>query len=222
MFIIEDRLLDKSEDQVKCLLNYPVIKLINNENGFVEYINRKIYEDVLCFKDVVEQILKEEDINSVVNLMTEYTISFNKNNIISIPIEFSQFIELYNINYINSYNYDFNEEKEIKLRDIFDELIDYKTFIGNMVKIQLAMMLDNNEEIGINNYDLINMIYNIEIYEDQAFYLEEDGLVICLSSYEMGSNIRKILEFKIMYEDAKYYFSDYFLRGVISESTTTL
>ncbi|WP_164488943.1 DUF3298 and DUF4163 domain-containing protein [Romboutsia sp. Marseille-P6047] len=222
MFIIEDRLLDKSEDQVKCLLNYPVIKLINNENGFVEYINRKIYEDVLCFKDVVEQILKEEDINSVVNLMTEYTISFNKNNIISIPIEFSQFIELYNINYINSYNYDFNEEKEIKLRDIFDELIDYKTFIGNMVKIQLAMMLDNNEEIGISNYDLINMIYNIEIYEDQAFYLEEDGLVICLSSYEMGSNIRKILEFKIMYEDAKYYFSDYFLRGVISESTTTL
>lgn len=222
MFIIEDRLLDKSEDQVKCLLNYPVIKLINNENGFVEYINRKIYEDVLCFKDVVEQILKEEDINSVVNLMTEYTISFNKNNIISIPIEFSQFIELYNINYINSYNYDFNEEKEIKLRDIFDELIDYKTFIGNMVKIQLAMMLDNNEELEISNYDLINMIYNVEIYDDQVFYLEDDGLVICISSYEMGSNSRSILEFKIMYEDAMYYFSDYFLRGVISESTTTL
>ena len=222
MFIIEDRFLNKDEEQVKYLLNYPAIKILNKENGYIEYINRKIYEDVLCFKDVVKEILIEEKSNLALNLITKYTIAFNKNNIISIPMEFSQFIDLYNINYINSYNYDINEEKQIKLKDVFDELIDYKTFVGNMIKIQLAMMLDNNEELEISNYDLINMIYNVEIYDDQVFYLEDDGLVICISSYEMGSNSRSILEFKIMYEDAMYYFSDYFLRGGISESTTTL
>ena len=77
------------------------------------------------------------------------------------------------------------------------------------------MLEDSSNKQDINEYDLINMIFNLEIYEDQAFYLEDDGLVICLSSYEMGSRSNNVLEFKIMYEDAIDYFSEYFLREIL-------
>lgn len=206
MLIIKNALLDNN-------LNYPVI---NKTNNYINYINTKIQEDVICFKEVIKEILIEEKSNIPLNLKSTYKITFNKNNIISIPMEFTQFIEQYNINYINTYNYDFNLEKEIKIKDIFNEILDYKTFLSNLIKIQMTLMLeDSSNKQDINEYDLINMIFNLEIYEDQAFYLEDDGLVICLSSYEMGSGSNNVLEFKIMYEDAIDYFSEYFLREIL-------
>ncbi len=195
-------------------MNYPVVKLLNKENNFINFINKKIYEDVLCFKEVVQQILSEDcNSNILINLLTEYTVTFNENNIISIPIEFNQFIGLYNISYINSYNYDFNLEKEIKLKDIFDKGIDYKKFLTDTIKLQLSKTLECCEK-EIED-ELINLIYSIKIYEDQPFYLENEGLVICFSSYEMGNSITNILEFKVMYEDAIDYFSDYFISEVL-------
>lgn len=213
MLIIENRIIEKEEKSVRYTLNYPIIKLLNRENNFINFINKKIYEDVLCFKEVVQQILSEDESNILINLLTEYTVTFNENNIISIPIEFNQFIGLYNISYINSYNYDFNLEKEIKLKDIFDKVIDYKKFLTDTIKLQLSRKLECCEK-EIED-ELINLIYSIEIYEDQPFYLESDGLVICFSSYEMGNSITNILEFKVMYEDAIDYFSDYFISEVL-------
>ncbi|MDU2197779.1 MAG: DUF3298 domain-containing protein [Peptostreptococcaceae bacterium] len=213
MLIIENRIIEKEEKSVRYTLNYPVIKLLNKENNFINFINKKIYEDVLCFKEVVQQILSEDESNILINLLTEYTVTFNENNIISIPIEFNQFIGLYNISYINSYNYDFNLEKEIKLKDIFDKGIDYKKFLTDTIKLQLSKTLECCEK-EIED-ELINLIYSIKIYEDQPFYLENEGLVICFSSYEMGNSITNILEFKVMYEDAIDYFSDYFISEVL-------
>lgn len=213
MLIIENRIIEKEEKSVRYTLNYPVIKLLNKENNFINFINKKIYEDVLCFKEVVQQILSEDESNILINLLTEYTVTFNENNIISIPIEFNQFIGLYNISYINSYNYDFNLEKEIKLKDIFDKGIDYKKFLTDTIKLQLSRKLECCEK-EIED-ELINLIYSIKIYEDQPFYLENEGLVICFSSYEMGNSITNILEFKVMYEDAIDYFSDYFISEVL-------
>ena len=207
MLIIENRIIEKEEKSVRYTLNYPVIKLLNKENNFINFINKK------CFKEVVQQILSEDESNILINLLTEYTVTFNENNIISIPIEFNQFIGLYNISYINSYNYDFNLEKEIKLKDIFDKGIDYKKFLTDTIKLQLSKTLECCEK-EIED-ELINLIYSIKIYEDQPFYLENEGLVICFSSYEMGNSITNILEFKVMYEDAIDYFSDYFISEVL-------
>ena len=157
MLIIENRIIEKEEKSVRYTLNYPIIKLLNKENNFINFINKKIYEDVLCFKEVVQQILSEDESNILI---------------------------------------DFNLEKEIKLKDIFDKVIDYKKFLTDTIKLQLSRKLECCEK-EIED-ELINFIYSIEIYEDQPFYLESDGLVICFSSYEMGNSITNILEFKVM------------------------
>lgn len=214
MLKIEAKLLEQEEKDIRYALNYPEIKLANKENNFINYINKNIYEDVLSFKDVVSQIISQEKLDIFINLLTEYRITLNRNNIISIPIEFNQFVGLYNISYINSYNYDLNSEKEIKLKDIFEKEIDYKELLSGLIKVQLTM-LSEDYDIEIDEEELVNLINSIEIYEDQTFYLEEDGLVICFSSYEMGNINTSNLEFKIMYEDGFEYFSYYFIREVL-------
>lgn len=214
MLKIEAKLLEQEEKDIRYALNYPEIKLANKENNFINYINKNIYEDVLSFKDVVSQIISQEKLDIFINLLTEYRITLNRNNIISIPIEFNQFVGLYNISYINSYNYDLNSEKEIKLKDIFEKEIDYKELLSGLIKVQLTM-LSEDYDIEIDEEELVNLINSIEIYEDQTFYLEEDGLVICFSSYEMGNINTSNFEFKIMYEDGFEYFSYYFIREVL-------
>lgn len=214
MLKIEAKLLEQEEKDIRYALNYPEIKLANKENNFINYINKNIYEDVLSFKDVVSQIISQEKLDIFINLLTEYRITLNRNNIISIPIEFNQFVGLYNISYINSYNYDLNSEKEIKLKDIFEKEIDYKELLTGLIKVQLTM-LSEDYDIEIDEEELVNLINSIEIYEDQTFYLEEDGLVICFSSYEMGNINTSNFEFKIMYEDGFEYFSYYFIREVL-------
>lgn len=215
MLIIDNKIIESEEDGIRDYLNYPVLRLLNKENKFINLINKKIYEDILCFNDVSRQILSEYELNTSINILTEYIVRFNKNNIISIPIEFNQFIGLNNISYIKSYNYDFNLEKEINLRDIFDKLIDYKKIIIDAIKFQLSNVLECYETEM--EYELINFIQSIEIYDNQPFYIESDGLVICFSSYEMGSSITSILEFKLMYEDNINYFSDYFISEILSK-----
>ena len=83
MLIIENGIIEKEEKSVRYVLNYPIIKLLNKENNFMNFINKRIYEDVLCFKEVVQQILSEDESNILTNLLTEYTVTFNENNIIS-------------------------------------------------------------------------------------------------------------------------------------------
>ena len=213
MLIIDNRIIEKEEKCIRYSLNYPVIKLLNKENNFMNFINKKIYEDILCFNDVSKQILSSDKSNILINLLTEYTVKFNKNNIISIPIEFNQLIGLNNISYINSYNYDFNLEKEIKLKDIFEKEIDYKKILIDKIKSQIVNILECCEK-EIEN-DLVNFINSIEIYDNQPFYIESDGLVICFSSYEMGNSITNILEFKLMYDDIIDCFSDYFISEIL-------
>ena len=72
MLIIKNALLDNN-------LNYPVI---NKTNNYINYINTKIQEDVICFKEVIKEILIEEKSNIPLNLKSTYKITFNKNNII--------------------------------------------------------------------------------------------------------------------------------------------
>ena len=68
MLVVEEKLLEIEEPNLICSLNYPVIRLLNKENNFINYINKKIYEDVLCFKEVVKKILDEESSDIYMNL----------------------------------------------------------------------------------------------------------------------------------------------------------
>lgn len=135
MVDIKKRYIDIIDKNFNCIIGYPVIENLNNDL-FIEYINKKIYDDILIFKE----ISMDEYIHSNINIIifTEFKEHVNQNNIISISIIFS---EIYNskktINYINTYNFDLKRKRELLIEDIFnkteliDKNIDQKFYITN-------------------------------------------------------------------------------------------
>lgn len=134
MLKIEKSYIDEEYENLNCIIEYPVITNLNN-NLFIEYINKKIHDDILIFKEVSEEYMYSSN-NTIIFI--DFKVHLNKNNIISISIIFS---ELYNfnkiINYINTYNFDLKRKRELLIGDIFnkteliDNNIDQKFYITN-------------------------------------------------------------------------------------------
>lgn len=220
MLSIKKNAIKEENDLLNYKLNYPII--INKEhNNIIDNINQDIYQDIQCFKEIIQS--EEENITHAI---AEYRITLNKNNIISIPIEFSQLIGLYDISYINAYNYDLNLEKEIKLSDLFKSDKKYKEEIKKSIEAKIKSFSEEYEEIYGKKY-LTNIINFITISDEQIFYIEEDKIVICFSSYEMGILFPLLLEFEIYFKDCENYLSKYTLENIYNkedynEATSTI
>lgn len=210
MLSIETINIEKQDNLVIYNLNYPVIKEEQYEKKLINYINNVIHQDVISFKDVVESeiqtLMKRGNYLSYIN--TEYDICYNKNNILSIIVEFSQLSGLYNITYANSYNYDIDLGRMIKLKDIFKPGIDYIDILNTRLRIELEEDRELFEDI-FTEEELDDYIETLSISTNQNFYLSDDGIVICFSSYELDENVPDLLEFKILFEDCEEYLSKY-------------
>ena len=127
MISIETINIEQKDNLAIYNLNYPILKNLKCKDNIVDYINEVIYQDIICFKDVVKDDIDNFRINrnylSYIN--TEYRVDFNRNDIISITLEFSQLSGLYNITYVNSYNYSINLGRQIKLKYIYNKNVDY-------------------------------------------------------------------------------------------------
>ncbi|MGL6106008.1 DUF3298 domain-containing protein [Romboutsia sp.] len=195
-------------------LNYPFIESDEHDQKIINYINEVIYQDIISFKDVVEQelesLISRRNYLSYIN--TEYQVSFNKNNLISLTIEFSQLAGLQNITYSNSYNYDLESGKQIKLRDIFKQGIDYETLLNSSIKKELETMECVTDEIG--EEEIRDYLDNLIICYDQNFYIEYDGIAIYFSSYELDQSVSEVVAFKIPFKYCIDYLSKYAMKRV--------
>ena len=214
MVLIQTSSIEKKDNLVVYNLNYPIIKSDNKKN-IINNINKRIYEDIISFKAAIEDIL---DIIPIKNkclyyINTDYYISYNNNDIISIPIEFSQIDGLYNISYINSYNYDINLEKEITLEDIFDPTIDYINLIANKIENKIKKL---SKDLSIDKYImLLDYLKDIVLSDNPTFYIDNEGIIICFSSYELDQTIYDISTFKIYFNEDRKYLSKYIIDKVV-------
>ena len=213
MLSIDRKVIEENTKLVRCNLMYPVIKEQDRLDNLTQLINKIIYEDIIAFKDVVIQELDNSELNItdyVLHAITEYRISFNKNDIISIPIEFSQLIGLYDITYVNSYNFDLNLGKSLTLDDIFDKKSEYITKINKELSVRYDYMMSKYTEY----YDQVSKEKFRFINHDQSFYIENDGIVICFSSYEMSKSISYLTEFKLLFSEFEGYLSQYTINNI--------
>lgn len=197
-------------------MNYPKID-IEEENDhvqkFVEVVNKSIKNEVDIFEEIVINTYFEENIIGNVNAISEFQIAFNRGNIISMPMEFTQIIGLTDISHIYSYNYDFNLMKKITLNDLFKQDIDFEKIIESYVMEEIYEILDNyksNMTYGV--YEL--MMEAIYICDDPVFYFNGRELVICISSFELTSQVDNLIEFPISFKKIKNILSDYALRNI--------
>ena len=219
MLSIDRQIIEENNNLVRCSLNYPVIKEQECEGNIIQIINQLIYEDIISFKDVSNDECNNSicSVSSyILNAISEYRITFNKNQIISIPIEFSQLRGLYDITYINSYNYDIALGKCITLNDIFDNDTSYIELINKKILNEINNALN---EYRYDYYDgEVEEVEEVEeikfIYDTEDFYIEDNGIVICFSSYEASKDIPHCIELKLLFADYKEYLSRYTIDNI--------
>lgn len=214
MLSIQTSRIEKKDNLSVYNLNYPIIKS-ENKKDIISHINKRILEDIVSFKSAVEDIINtlSSKSNHLSCVNTDYVITYNYNNIISIPIEFSQLDGLYNISYINSYNYDINLEKEIKLDDLFNPKIDYTEIITKKIESKIKEL---SKELSVDKYIVVlDYLKDIILCDNPTFYISKDSVVICFSSYELDPTIPDISTFKISFEEDKEYLSKYILDRVL-------
>lgn len=216
MINIAGKLISNKVNNIRFFLNYPKLD-IEEENDhvqkFVELVNKSIKNEVDIFEEIVINTYFEENIIGNVNAISEFQIAFNRGNIISMPMEFTQIIGLTDISHIYSYNYDFNLMKKITLNDIFKQDIDFEKIIESYVMEEIYEILDNyksNRTYGV--YEL--MMEAIYICDDPVFYFNGRELVICISSFELTSQVDNLIEFPISFKKIKNILSDYALRNI--------
>ena len=211
MLLIQTSKIEKKDNLSVYNLNYPIIKS-DDEKNIINHINNRIYEDIIAFKSVVEDIVDINN-NHLSFISTNYYIKYNNNGIISIPIEFTQVDGLYNISYINSYNYDINLEKEINIKDLFKSEVDYMKIINKKIDSKIKELSRN---ISLDKYIMVlDYLKDIIYSDDPTFYISKDGIVICFSSYELDSSIEDISTFQISFIEDINYLSKYIRERVI-------
>ena len=211
MVSIQTSSIEKKDNLSVYNLNYPIIKS-DNEKNIINHINQRIYEDIIAFKSAIEDIAYSKN-NSLSCISTDYYITYNNNGIISIPIEFSQLDGLYNISYINSYNYHINLEKEIDIKDVFNSEIDYMEIIAKKIDNKIKEL---SRELSIDKYIMVlDYLKDIIFSDNPTFYISKDGIVICFSSYELDPSISDLSTFKISFEEDRSYLSNYIIEKII-------
>ena len=188
MLTIKNHQIDIENNNLICNIEYPTIQNTSN-NNLITYINKTIQEDIITFKEVnIDNYLENKH---DLLILANYEITLNKNNLISIPIVFSE-SEKYSrlINYINTYNYDINKNKKIELSDIFKNKFNYTSYINNLIEKQTDTPFRG-------------------ILPDQTFYITPNSIVICFSSYELYNLYSGIQGFEIKFKEIEENLSEY-------------
>ena len=210
IFDIETKSIIEESEFFKARIKYPYLKIkdknINKKSSrveTVENINKDIYRYILEFKNRIKEESKqyEKDYKKIYSKQkdqyvkyqyeaySEYEITYNKNNILSIPITTYEFTGgAHGMTYLKSYNYNLLTGKQIKIKDIFKSGTDYKNIINDSIYKEIEKNKDlyftgENEFKGIKS--------------NQEFYIEEDGIVVYFQLYDIAPYYVGIPKFKI-------------------------
>ncbi|WP_195939928.1 RsiV family protein [Romboutsia sp. 1001713B170131_170501_G6] len=203
MLYVDKNQINEVHKGISYNLNYPIIQIEGINHNNVDKLNKDIYEDVEIFKEVIELQNEFDYISINKNIISEYNVHFNTEDMISIVMEFSQVAGLYGISYINSYNYDLKEDKYITLDDLFKKDSYYIKRINEKIIENIDSILERY------CYDEEDIEGFLGISKDQSFYIEENAVVICFSSYEFDKLISTPIEFKISFYEFEEHLSNY-------------
>ena len=210
IFDIETKSIIEDSEFFKARIKYPFLKIKDKNTNkkdskvkIVESINEEIYEYILEFKNRIKEESKqyEKDYKKIYSKQkeqyvkyqyeaySEYEVTYNKNNILSIPITTYEFTGgAHGMTYLKSYNYNLLTGKQIKIKDIFKSGTDYEKIINDYISKEI----EKNKDLyftGENGFKGIS--------SNQDFYIEKDGLVVYFQRYDIAPYYVGIPKFKI-------------------------
>ncbi|SFJ35269.1 hypothetical protein [Terrisporobacter glycolicus] len=223
MVVIAKELLQYEKDYIKYYINFPKIyyKQDNDKdyikNEMIESVNQIIFEDIMTFMDVVEDTynVNSEEYTHI-NSITEFQVGYLSNDIISLAIEFSQLAGFYDISYLKGYNFDFKLKKNISLKHLFKENVDYIKILKKYILIQAKILISELQKYNEDNlYKIVEE--NICLDEENIFYFTQEYLILPFSSCEIDKEILNLIEFKIPFNKIYNYLSDYAIKNIVKK-----
>lgn len=223
MVVIAKELLQYEKDYIKYYINFPKIyyKQDNDKdyikNEMIESVNQIIFEDIMTFMDVVEDTynVNSEEYTHI-NSITEFQVGYLSNDIISLAIEFSQLAGFYDISYLKGYNFDFKFKKNISLKHLFKENVDYIKILKKYILIQAKMLISELQKYNEDNlYKIVED--NVCLDEENIFYFTQEYLILPFSSCEIDKEILNLIEFKIPFNKIYNYLSDYAIKNIVKK-----
>ena len=111
------------------------------------------------------------------NVVTNYAVTFNKNHILSTIVSLMAFVDNEGPKYnsLNNYNFDLLTGNEFTIGSVFNPNVDYLKVITDYVNYKINQ-----------NKELYYPDATVDISDDQAFYLTEDGIVIYFGEDEIA------------------------------------
>ncbi|RDY23177.1 DUF3298/DUF4163 domain-containing protein [Romboutsia maritimum] len=219
MFTIQTKEIKQESEFFKSDIKYPYLKIkeeyINNNKvnkKHIENINKQIENYIIKFNNKIKKEAKEyqelyetkfsksdEDyVKYQYELISDFKVTYNKNNLISIPITTYAFMGgAHGMTYLKSFNYDLSTGKEIKLKDVFKEDVNYKEIVNSFVKKEI----EKSEDIYFGEKEGFN-----GINENQEFYIEEGKLVIYFQLYDIAPYYVGIPKFEMTVDEFGEYF----------------
>ena len=171
-------------------LQYPSFFSLRNSyfninQNVLNNINSTINSDVFTFKNGVidEEILVNTDNNennqplANYRVITNYANTFNKNSILSTIVSLMAFVnnEGPKYNELNNYNFDLLTGNKFTIGSVFNPNVDYLKVITNYINYKISQ----SKELYYDNVA-------VNISDDQAFYLTDDGIVIYFGEDEIA------------------------------------
>ncbi len=160
-------------------VRYPEFSGVSNAIAMADanlVLKNKIEDSVAVFKeDVVQNARKELSMKSTFD--NAYEIGIITDNVAS--IKFSNYYYIAGMAHPSSYdegfNYDFKNNKEIKLVDLFNQNVDYLSVLSVICRKSLK------EQIGLSEYyseDMVDSGTEPKDYNFSSFVFTKDALII--------------------------------------------
>lgn len=204
----------KRENYFSYNLEYPTFYNFRNtyfkvNPSILSNISSTIKTDINTFKEDLQQ--EEENYNKSApenNLpnrnykaISNYAVTFNKNHILSAIVSIMGFSSDDGPEYNDLYNYNFDllTGNRISLKDIFNRNVDYLKVITDYINYKISQDKDNYYSDS-----------PINIPDDQAFYLTDDGIVIYFGVDEIAPESFGIPKFKMEFSKFAPYINPRF------------
>jgi hypothetical protein len=181
-------------------IKIPVIEGLSNMS-IQDRINLSFEKDALDFKNIIEKQSKDgfEEAKSAgypfhaYQAYIEYKVTYNKDNLLSIPVTYYSYIGgAHGITNIISRNINLKIGKDIAIKDMFKEGVNYKDIIKQEVIKQIKLQPEIYFEDAIKTVEGSN--------EKFSFYIEDGNIVVYYSLYSIAPYSSGIREFKIPFE----------------------
>lgn len=193
---VVEKSIEENTDKYDVKIKYPMV--VGGKKEVVEKINKTIEDYTLEWLNDLKLLVQEysktyEEAGAKMPKMEAYSLfeSFNTDEVISLPVNYYQYTGgAHGLTTKISYNYDLKTGKEIKLKDLFKEGFDYKNIIDKKVREDIA----KEKDIYFENGALFK-----GVSENQAYYLNKNGVIVYFQQYEIAPYSSGIREFKIPY-----------------------